>query len=80
MRELTDEEYNAMKAFKEYWTIKRCHKAKCAHWREALGEAWLNDWSDQWGTLRRLRNCADFNGFAGIFRAFAKREKLERVA
>lgn len=46
----------------------RCKTEKGAekHWREHLTNAWLNDWREQWGTLRSIRNTI------GIQEAFAQ--------
>jgi hypothetical protein len=46
----------------------RCKAPRTAErlWREQLTNAWLNDWREQWGILRSIRNTI------GIQEAFAQ--------
>lgn len=46
-------------------------------WREHLTNAWLNDWREQWGTLRTVRNQI---GIQEAFAQFAKWRKTEGKA
>lgn len=50
-------------------------------WQERLTQAWLNDWREQWGTLRAVRNTPRYagdKGLVGIFELY-EREKKRRA-
>lgn len=50
LKNITDEERAALKAYAAE------HGRK---WIDRLHNAWLNDWREQWGTLRMVRNNYD---------------------
>jgi hypothetical protein len=61
MMNLTTEMFEAMAAHRAEYIASnpnRCKTPKRAEraWREQLIMAWLNDWREQWGLLRSVRN------------------------
>lgn len=63
------EHFNAMQAYAEQ------HGRK---WVARLTQAWLNDWPEQWGLLRQVRNHPDYHackGFFGIFETYDRERK-----
>jgi hypothetical protein len=73
--ELTQEERAAIDAFRAEFPPGRLKRLRYRTWQEALSEAWLNDWPEQRGTLRALRNSPRFCGFGEIFTAYSKGAK-----
>lgn len=60
-RTLTPEEFAAMKAHRDQFIANnpdRCKRPNVAQrlWIDHLTLAWLNDWREQWGILRCIRN------------------------
>lgn len=68
---MTDEDFAAMAAYAAQ------HGRK---WKERISQAWLNDWREQWGALRSIRNnphYAGTTGFAGIFATYDRTRKAK---
>lgn len=75
---LNDEMFAAMKAHRDAYVTanpKLCRTERTAerHWRERLTSAWLNDWSEQWGLLRTVRNTV------GIQEAFDQFDTMRKA-
>lgn len=68
--QLTRNERAAMETFRDLFPVKRCKTLRLRNWKEALTIAWLNDWEEQRGTLRSLRNNPRFDSIADILKAF----------
>lgn len=70
---LTPEEFQAMAKFQADWPVTRVRKyypyAQPRNWKGVLILAWLNDWREQWGILRSIRNTV---GISEAFKAFDK--------
>lgn len=65
---LTPEEFQALADYKAQ------HGRK---WKDRLTLAWINDWREQWGILRTVRNTY---GIQEAFALFAKQEKASKTA
>lgn len=75
---LTNEMFAAMAAHRSAYAKanpKRCRTERTTehHWREHLTNAWLNDWSEQWGLLRTVRNTV------GIQEAFTQFDAMRKA-
>ncbi len=75
---LDGEMYEAMKAHRDAYATanpKLCRTERTTerHWRERLTSAWLNDWSEQWGLLRTVRNTV------GIQEAFVQFDAMRKA-
>lgn len=69
--EMAEVHFLAMKAYADK------HGRK---WKERLTQAWLNDWREQWGELRAIRNHPEYhagNGLIGIFETFERQCKSQ---
>ncbi len=78
-RTLNDEEMAAIDGFREVFPTKRIKRLGYGSWQEALQTAWMNDWPEQRGTLRVLRNDAlRFRGTSDILAQYAKQKKGAR--
>ena len=69
---LDETQLGSIHAFIEAFPAKRLKSLKLRDWREALQIAWMQDWPEQRGELRRLRNAIQFNGTAAIIAAYDK--------
>jgi len=70
---MADEHYLALKTYAE---------EHGRNWKERLTQAWLNDWREQWGVLRQVRNSPHYDngkGLVGIFETY-DRECKARLA
>lgn len=68
--ELTPAERAAVAAFIAEFPPRRLKKMGFRNWQAALCEAWLNDWPEQRGELRTLRNTPQFGSIAAILNAY----------
>lgn len=67
---LTEYEHALMAGFRDQFPVKRCKKLGFTDWKDALTVAWLNDWEEQRGDLRSLRNNPRFDSIQDILDAF----------
>lgn len=68
--ELTNDEVKAIEAFRSIFPAKRIKVLGYRSWEAALLEAWANDWPEQRGELRSLRNSPRFESCAAILTAY----------
>ena len=78
MNTLTPEQYAAMNAHRVAFIVanpNRCNTERKAAkaWKDQLTRAWLNDWREQWGELRTIRNTV------GIAEAFAQFDTMHKA-
>jgi hypothetical protein len=65
---LSDDEFQALTVYKDQ------HGRQ---WKDRLVQAWLNDWREQWGILRTVRNT---HGIQEALAAFDKRVQAGKAA
>jgi hypothetical protein len=70
-RPLTPTEVTAIQAFKEDF-VPKAKRLGYYDWRTCLYEAWLNDWPEQRGVLRALRNDPAFIDLTAILQQFER--------
>lgn len=74
MRTLTQPELDAIDTFRNLFPVKRAKKLGCRDWKECLQDAWMQDWPEQRGTLRQLRNDVSFGGTSKILQQYVKQQ------
>lgn len=72
--ELTPAERAAVDAFRAEFPAARLRKLGYRNWQAALTEAWLNDWPEQRGELRALRNSPRFDSIVDILKSYTQGE------
>jgi hypothetical protein len=68
--QLTQDERAAIDAFRAEFPPARLKRLRFRTWQAALHEAWMNDWPEQRGALRMLRNSPRFESTTAILNAY----------